>query len=93
MIFFHEKQVIILDNGKVSSKIKLNKYGQQVLFMTENELREKNIKAFVVFHTLDIEKNLASVYFRLDSEGMGAEIKLKKQKSDWKVISEKVYEN
>jgi hypothetical protein len=93
MNFFHEKQVIILDNGKVSSKIKLNKYGQQVLFMTEKEMRKKNIKAFVVFHKLDIEEDLASVYFRLDSEGMGAEIKLEKRKSEWFVIAEKVYEN
>ena len=93
MIFFHEKQLIIIDNGKVSSKIKLTKYGQQVIFMTENELRKKNIKAFIVFHKLDIEKDSASVYFRYDVQGMGAKIKLEKRKSEWFVITEEVYEN
>ncbi|SHF83520.1 hypothetical protein SAMN05444377_1233 [Flavobacterium fontis] len=93
MNFFQEKQIIILDNGKVSPKIKISINGQEVAFMTEKELTAKGIKAFIVFHKFDIKKDLASVYFRLDSEGMGAEIELEKQKSDWKVISEKVYEN
>ena len=93
MNFFHDEQLVILDNGKVSSKIKLTKFGQQVIFMTESELRKKNIKAFVVFHKLDIEKDSASVYFRYDIQGMGAEIKLEKRKSEWFVIAEKVYEN
>ncbi|MEK8181238.1 hypothetical protein WMW71_12875 [Flavobacterium buctense] len=93
MNFFQEKQIMILDNGKVSPKIKISINGQEVAFMTEKELTAKSIKAFIVFHKFDIKKDLASVYFRLDSEGMGAEIELEKQKSDWKVISEKVYEN
>jgi hypothetical protein len=88
-----QDRLIILKDHKFNDSIKLMKFGLPVNFLTESEVASKNIKAFIKFEEIQMERDSANVYFRYDIQGIGCKAKYSLIDCSWKLVTVHLWEN
>jgi hypothetical protein len=97
--YFHAKEhpaerlpVIIKNNGKVPV-VALDKFGQKVSFMTDDELTGSGKNAFIEFTRFEIAADNATVMYRYNVEGVMMTVLFKKVKGIWTITDSKLVEH
>jgi len=82
--------LIIMDNDLLRG-IHLEKFGQQVQFMSRPDILKKR-KPYLAFSKINIQADEALLMFVYPAEGIAGEVHLEKQKNTWKVTAAKIVE-
>ncbi|MDD2797383.1 MAG: hypothetical protein PHV20_02195 [Bacteroidales bacterium] len=91
--YIDQKQLVILKNYQFKNSIKISKFGLPVVFLRENEITSKRIKAFIKFEKIQIVGDSANVYFRYNIEGIGCKAKYYLIDCNWKLKNVVLWEN
>lgn len=67
----YEPVYILLHGVSFESDMKLSKFGKEPVYVNKEELTEKGIVTFFLFHTVDISKNAAHVCFAFYYDNRG----------------------
>jgi hypothetical protein len=94
--YFHTTQpgrlpVLIENNGRIPV-LRLSKFGQEVKFLTEDELTAAGKDAFVEFIRFEIAADNATVIYRYSVEGLMVTVLFKKVKGTWTITDSKLVE-
>lgn len=83
--------VVVENNGKVPAA-RLSKFGQDVKFMTEDELTAAGKDAFIEFIRFEIAADNATVIYRYSIENLMVTVLLRKARGTWTVTDSKLVE-
>jgi hypothetical protein len=83
--------VIVKNNGKVPA-VKLSKFGQDVQFLSEDELTGKGKTAYIEFTRFEIGPDNATIMYRYNVEGVMMTVLLKKIRGVWTITDSKLVE-
>jgi hypothetical protein len=83
--------VIVKNNGKVPV-VKLTKFGQDVQFMTDDELTGASKVAFIEFTRFEMGADNATIMYRYNVEGIMMTVLLKKVRGAWTITDSKLVE-
>lgn len=86
------KPLVIHDDGIVSNKLILKKFGEPVVFMTKEEMFFHNISACLDFDTFEFTSKTAEVVFRYDVEGVRVSLTFEKLGDTWVITTKKLIE-
>lgn len=84
------KPLIIMKSNLIKEEPKLTKFGVPVVFLTHDEIWNKNTNAYIEFFRLNIAKDSAYVKFQYKIEGIQLELQMKKENGEWVVKKERV---
>jgi len=83
----------ILATKGINKNQSLSKFEQKVRILTASELKEKDIKDYIVFDTLEIIGDTTNFKLHYAIEGVGCSGKLVREKGEWSVVDYTVWEN
>ena len=89
----NQKDLVILNSRKFVGVENLIKFKHPIKLMSETEIREKNIKAYIDYREINIKNDTAYVYYRYDVQGIGIKSTYFLKNCQWKLISSHLWEN
>jgi len=89
----NQKELVLLNNRHFIGVDKLNKFNNPIKLMNETEIREKDIKAYIVYKEINIKNDTAYVYYRYDVQGIGIKSTYLLKNCQWKLINSHLWEN
>jgi hypothetical protein len=81
------KPLIIKINDNISEPLHLTKFGETVIFLSEQDISKKNIKAYFEFIKIDILNNSATVKFKYTVEGLAGILYFRRNNDKWKIVN------
>lgn len=83
--FEGKKQMFIVDNGVIPNCLKLLKYGNEIVFMSKEDMFFKNIRNHLDFSVFTIDDVVAEVKFRYGIKGPHIHLKFEKDNGVWNI--------
>lgn len=89
----NQKELVVLNNRRFTGIEKLNKFDKPIKLMSETEIREKGIKAYVDYKEINIKNDTAYIYYRYDVQGIGIKSTYFFKNCQWQLINSHLWEN
>jgi len=91
---FNQKELVILNNNQYLNKInQLEKFSNPIKFLDANEIKQKEIKAYIEFKEIKINNDTAKIYYRYDIQGIGIKSSYFLEDCEWHLIKSDLWEN
>lgn len=84
------KPVIIMKSNFFKENPKVSKFGVPVVFLSQQEIWNKNTNAYIEFFRFNLMKDSAYIKFQYKIEGIQLELQMKKENGEWVVKKEKI---
>jgi hypothetical protein len=89
----NQKELVVLNNKRFIGVDKLNKFNKPIKLMSETEIGEKDIKAYIDYKEINIKNDTAYVYYRYDVQGIGIKSTYFFKNCQWQLINSHLWEN
>lgn len=83
----------IIRNQFIKDIKSLNKFGQSIVFITEEEANQKKINHYFKFTKISLTKNICYVNFEYPIEGLAGKIEFMKDKGNWIIKNSNIAEH
>lgn len=90
----NQKELVILNNSQYLNIInQLDKFNNPVRLLNSNEIKQKEIKAYLDYKEINIKNDTAKIYYRYDIQGIEIKSSYILKECEWHLIESDLWEN